>query len=262
MLNSPGGLILVTGPSGAGKTTTLYACLHYLNNGSRKLNTIEDPIESEISGVRQSQVETSIGLDFPDLLRSVLRQSPDVILIGEVRDKVTAQTAIRAANSGHLVLASMHAPTTTGAVQALLNYEVHPHFLASSLLGIVSQRLVRVLCGKCRQAIDVAGAPQMFDDVRQDLLPGQGQTIYGSKACDDCRQTGFATRTGVFEVMNASAKMRNLISNMAGEREVFDEAVRHGMRDFRRSGLLKVAQGVTSMEELLRVIPAEYLETE
>jgi type II secretory ATPase GspE/PulE/Tfp pilus assembly ATPase PilB-like protein len=262
MLNSPGGLILVTGPSGAGKTTTLYACLHYLNNGSRKLNTIEDPIESEISGVRQSQVETSIGLDFPDLLRSVLRQSPDVILIGEVRDKVTAQTAIRAANSGHLVLASMHAPTTTGAVQALLNYEVHPHFLASSLLGIVSQRLVRVLCGKCRQAIDVAGAPQMFDDVRQDLLPGQGQTIYGSKACDDCRQTGFATRTGVFEVMNVSAKMRNLISNMAGEREVFDEAVRHGMRDFRRSGLLKVAQGVTSMEELLRVIPAEYLETE
>ncbi|MBL9085361.1 MAG: type II/IV secretion system protein [Planctomycetales bacterium] len=262
MLNCPGGLILVTGPSGAGKTTSLYACLRHLNNGLRKLNTIEDPIESEIPGVRQSQVDVSIGLDFPDLLRSVLRQAPDVILIGEIRDKVTAQTAIRAANSGHLVLATMHAPVTAGAIRAMLNYDVHPHFLASSLLGIISQRLVRVLCGKCHQPIDVSGAPHIFDDVQKDLMPGQGQVIYGPKGCEACHRTGFATRTGVFEVMNVSTKMRGLISNMSPEREIYDEAIRTGMHDFRRAGLLKVAQGVTSMEELLRVVPAEYLNAE
>lgn len=262
MLQTPGGLILVTGPSGAGKTTTLYACLHYLNDGKRKLNTIEDPIECEIPGVRQSQVDVSIGLDFPDLLRSVLRQAPDVILIGEIRDKVTAQTAIRAANSGHLVLATMHAPVTAGAIRAMLNYDVHPHFLASSLLGVVSQRLVRVLCPKCHVPIDVSEAPDAFADVSAWLLPGQGKTIYGPKGCEDCHRVGFSTRTGIFEVMNIGARMRGLIADMAAERVIADEALRDGMIDFRRAGLLKVAQGVTSMEELMRVIPAEYLGTE
>lgn len=262
LLESSGGLILVTGPSGSGKTTTLYACLRRLNNGQRKLNTIEDPIECEIPGARQSHVDVSIGLDFPDLLRSVLRQAPDVILIGEIRDKVTAQTAIRAANSGHLVLATMHAPLTAGAVRALLNYEVHPHFLASSLHCIISQRLVRVLCNKCREPIDVGAGPQMFDDVRHQLLPGQGELIYAAKGCAACQRTGYVGRTGIFEVMCLTPRLRQLISEVAPERELFDEAVRNGMQDFRRAGMLKMAQGITSMEELMRAIPASHLDVD
>lgn len=259
MLQTPGGLILVTGPSGAGKTTSLYSCLQFLNDGKRKINTIEDPIECELPGIRQSQIDGTIGLDFPDLLRSVLRQAPDVILIGEIRDKVTAQTAIRAANSGHLVLATMHAPVTSAAIRAILNYEVHSHFLASSLLGVMSQRLVRVLCTKCRQQIDVSEAPEMFADVRASLMPDEGRAIYAPRGCEACGGTGFSSRTGVFEVMNIAPRMRLLIAEMAGEKALADEAIRGGMVDFRRAGLLKVAQGATSMEELMRVIPAEYL---
>jgi len=262
MLRTPGGLILVTGPSGSGKTTTLYTCLRHLNDGKRKLNTIEDPIECEIPGVRQSRVDTTIGLDFPDLLRSVLRQAPDVILIGEIRDKITAQTAIRAANSGHLVLATMHAPVTAGAIRAMLNYEVHPQFLASSLLGVVSQRLVRVLCPTCRAKIDVSEAIDTFTDVRPWLQPGQGTAIYGPKGCEKCRHGGFTSRTGVFEVMPVGPRIRPLIAELASEKTMAEEALREGMIDFRRAGLLKVAQGVTSMEELMRVIPAEYLGAE
>lgn len=259
MLQTPGGLILVTGPSGAGKTTSLYSCLHYLNDGKRKINTIEDPIECELPGVRQSEIDSAVGLDFPDLLRSVLRQAPDVILIGEIRDKITAQTAIRAANSGHLVLATMHAPVTSAAIRAILNYDVQSHFLASSLLGVMSQRLVRVLCTHCRQQIDVSEAPEMFADVRSSLLPDQGRSIYGPRGCETCGGVGFSTRTGVFEVMNVTPRIRSLIAGMADEKTLTEEAIRGGMVDFRRAGLLKVAQGVTSMEELMRVIPAEYL---
>ncbi|MBL9090692.1 MAG: type II/IV secretion system protein [Planctomycetaceae bacterium] len=258
ILQTPGGLLLVTGPSGAGKTTTLYACLRHLNDGRRKLNTIEDPIECEIPGVRQSQVEQTIGLDFPELLRSVLRQSPDVILIGEIRDKVTAQTAIRAANSGHLVLATMHAPVAAGAVRAMLNYEVHPHFLASSLLGVVSQRLVRVLCQHCRLAVDVSHAPRMFDDVRPWLAPGQGSVIYGPRGCEHCRD-GFSAQTGIFELLAITPRLRKLIAEQAADEELTQAAEEAGYTNFRRAGLLKVAQGVTSLEELMRVIPGEYL---
>src|SRR5262249_28636974 len=149
-LASPSGMLLVTGPTGSGKTTTLYACLNSLNNGARKINTIEDPIEYAIDGVRQSQVNLKLQVDFPDLLRNVLRQTPDVIMIGEIRDGVTAATAVHAANSGHLVLATLHAPTAAGAIQSMVSLGVHPHFLASSLVGVIAQRLVRTLCPQCK----------------------------------------------------------------------------------------------------------------
>jgi len=259
MLRNPGGLILITGPTGAGKTTTLYGCLHFLNDGEKKLNTIEDPIECEIAGVRQSQVEAAHKLDFPELLRSVLRQAPDVIFIGEIRDAVTAQTAIRAANSGHLVVATMHAPVAVAAVRAILNFDVHPHFLASCLLGVVTQRLVRVLCPRCRAAIDVSSSPLSFEEIRPWMYDGEGTVIYGHVGCEGCSHTGYLDRTGLFEMLMVNGQIRRLIADGQDDKEIFDEAVRHGMTDFRRSALLKVAQGVTTLEELFRVIPAEYL---
>lgn len=259
MLASPGGLILVTGPTGSGKTTTLYACLQVLNDGTRKIHTIEDPVEYALEGVRQSQVDVRMELDFPELLRSVLRQAPDVIMVGEIRDPRTAETAVRAANSGHLVLAALHAPTAPGAVDSMLALGVHPHFLSSGLLGVLAQRLVRTLCPKCKLSADVSESPMTFDEVRKWLQPGQGQAIYTAHGCPECRQEGFAGRTGVFEVLRVSREIRGLIAQRRPVREVREQAVKEGMLDVRRAALLKVADGVTSAEETLRAIPSEHL---
>jgi type II secretory ATPase GspE/PulE/Tfp pilus assembly ATPase PilB-like protein len=259
LLRSPSGLIVVTGPTGAGKTTTLYACLAHLNTGQRKLNTIEDPVEYAIEGIRQSQVNPQIGVDFPELLRAVLRQGPDVIMIGEIRDGVTAETAIRAANSGHLVLATLHAPTAAGAVQSLLGLGGHAHFLASSLLGVVAQRLVRTLCPHCKTAFDVSMMPNTFDEVRQWLEPGQGQSLYGAKGCSTCLMLGYAGQTGVFEVLHVSKEMRRLIADRRPTAAIRQKAIEEGTIEFRHTALLKVAQGQTSVEEVLRAIPTEHL---
>jgi type II secretory ATPase GspE/PulE/Tfp pilus assembly ATPase PilB-like protein len=259
MLHAPGGLILVTGPTSSGKTTTLYACLHYLNDGTRKINTIEDPIEYAVEGIRQSQVNVPIDVDFPELLRSVLRQAPDVIMIGEIRDAVTAQTAVRAANSGHLVLATLHAPTASGAVQSMLNLGVHPHFFASSLRGVLAQRLVRTLCSNCRVAYDLSEAPLTFEEVKPWLDDGQGRQLYTANGCDTCKKTGYAGRTGVFEVLNVTPTLRRLINENVASKILEQHAVADGMIEFRRAGLLKIAQGTTNIEEVVRVVPAEYL---
>jgi type II secretory ATPase GspE/PulE/Tfp pilus assembly ATPase PilB-like protein len=259
MLESPGGLILVTGPNGAGKTTTLYTCLHSLNDGRRKINTIEDPIEYAVEGLRQSQTNVSINLDFPDLLRAVLRQAPDVIMIGEIRDSVTAQTAIRAANSGHMVLSTLHAGVAAGAIQSMLSLHVNPHFLSTCLRGVITQRLVRVLCPHCKQPVEGQDASAMFKEVEPLLEAGQGSHGFAPKGCDQCWHTGYSDRTGVFEILPATSTIRKLIAQAASAREIESEAIREGMIEFKRSGLVKVAQGLTSNEELLRVIPTEYL---
>ena len=167
MLESPSGLILITGPTGSGKTATLYASLARLNTGTRKINTIEDPVEYSVDGLHQSQVNAAIELGFSDLLRSVLRQSPDVVMIGEIRDKETAQIAVHAANSGVLVFATLHAATAPGAIQSIRSLGTHPHFLATSLRGVIAQRLVRTLCPRCRTTFDLTDAPHTFDDVRK-----------------------------------------------------------------------------------------------
>jgi type II secretory ATPase GspE/PulE/Tfp pilus assembly ATPase PilB-like protein len=259
LLSSPSGLILVTGPAGAGKTTTLYACLHRLNDGSRKINTIEDPIEFAMPGIRQSQVRPKIDLDFPELLRSVVRQSPDVIMVGEIRDPVTAETAVLAANSGHLVFATLHAPTAAGAVDSMLALGGNPHFLASSLLGALSQRLVRRLCDQCKVAYDLTGSPHTFQDVRKWLEPGQGEQICSAPGCEHCHHEGFTGRTGVAEVLRVTKEIRRLIFEKRPAREIRQKAVQQGMLDLRRAALLKVAQGITSTEEIVRTIPAEHL---
>jgi type II secretory ATPase GspE/PulE/Tfp pilus assembly ATPase PilB-like protein len=259
LLNSPSGLLLVTGPTGSGKTTTLYACLGYLNNGVRKINTIEDPIEYAIDGIRQSQINLRLKVDFPDLLRSVLRQAPDVIMVGEIRDPVTAETAVRAANSGHLVLATLHAPVAAGAIQSMISHSVNPHFLSSSLRGVIAQRLVRTLCPACKVGIDLSMAPHTFDEVKHWLEPGEGYRLYAAKGCPQCYMTGYTGRTGVFELLTVSPDIRKLIFEKVPTQVIRQKAIAEGMIEFKQSALLKVARGQTSAEEVLRVVPTEYL---
>ena len=259
MTDAPSGLILITGPTGSGKTATLYASLIKLNDGTRKINTIEDPVEYSISGLRQSQVNPQIGLGFSELLRSVLRQSPDVIMVGEIRDAETAQTAVHAANSGMLVFATIHASAAAGAVQSMRSLGVQSHFLSTSLRGVVAQRLVRTFCPKCRTAFDLSDAPETFDDVRQHLGPDEGKVLYAPKGCEACDMEGYSGRTGVFEVMPITRNLRNLISDGNPARDIRAKAIEEGMLEFRQSALLKVAQGETSTEEVFRVIPSEHM---
>ncbi len=259
LLASPSGLLLVTGPTGTGKTTTLYACLQHLNSGAKKIHTIEDPIEYALIGIRQSQVHARLGVDFPELLRNILRQAPDVIMVGEIRDEETAHTAVRAANSGHLVLATLHAPVAAGAIQSIRALGTNPFFLSSCLLGVVAQRLVRMLCPQCRVAYDISESPGTFADIQSLMEPGLGTFIYGPSGCEACRQQGYLGRVGVFEIMTASRQLRKLILEGRSTEELQQAAIAAGMIEFHRSAMLKVAQGLTSTEEVLRELPAEYL---
>jgi general secretion pathway protein E len=249
----------VSGPTGSGKTTTLYGCLRPLNNGERKIHTIEDPIEYAVPGLRQSQINPKADVGFPELLRSVLRQSPDVILIGEIRDAITAEIAIRAANSGHLVLASVHAPSAPGAMQSLLGLGASAHFLSSSLLGVIGQRLVRTLCARCKAAFELDDSTRTFEEVRDWLEPGEGRALYDARGCPDCLQTGYSGRTGVFEVLRITARLRTLIAQSRPASEIRDMAFPAGLQNLRRAALLRVARGQTSAEEILRAIPSEAL---
>jgi type II secretory ATPase GspE/PulE/Tfp pilus assembly ATPase PilB-like protein len=259
LLASPSGLILVTGPTGTGKTTTLYACLQHLNTGARKINTLEDPVEYALPGIRQSQVNMRLGVDFAELLRNILRQAPDVIMIGEVRDEATASTAVRAANSGHLVLATLHSPVAAGAIQSMRALGTNPYFLSSCLLGVVAQRLLRKLCANCRTAYDISESPETFSEIETLLEPGLGKFIYGPSGCEQCRRQGYSGRVGVFEIMSMTRKLRHLLQSGAPAEELQAAAIASGMIEFRRGAMLKVAQGVTSTEEVLEELPAEYL---
>lgn len=259
LLSRPSGLILVTGPTGSGKTTTLYSCLAHLNNGERKINTIEDPVEYAMANTRQSQVNTKIDLGFAEILTSILRQSPDVIMIGEIRDPITAETAVRAANSGHLVMGTLHAPTAAGAVQSMLSLGVHPHFLASCIQGVIAQRLLRTLCKKCKKAFELDESLPTFDEVRRWLEPGEGRLLHGPGGCEECRMEGYSGRTGVFEVMVISQSIKQMIIQRQPTEVLRQKAVEEGVVEFRQAALLKVARGDTSIEEVFRTVPSEYL---
>ena len=254
LLHAPSGLILVTGPTGAGKTTTLYACLRYLNDGKRKIHTIEDPVEYALPGLRQSQVDEAGGADFPHLLRSVLRQGPDVVMIGEIRDRATAETAVRAANSGQLVFATLHAPIAAAAVQSMLSLGVGPHFLCTSLLGVVAQRLMRTLSTKTRVPMDMSAATGMFDEVRQWLGPDDGKVVYAAAASEP--DEGYVGRTGTFEIMTLSPSVRTALMASRPAGAIAQAATAEGMVDFRRAALIKIAQGLTTFDEMCRVVPS------
>jgi len=254
LLHSPSGLILVTGPTGSGKTTTLYACLHYLNDGRRKIHTIEDPIEYAVQGLCQTQANEEYGAGFAELLRGTVRQGPDVIMIGEIRDRPTAEVAVRAANSGQLVLATLHASVAASAVQSMLGLGIPSHFLASSLLAVISQRLVRTLNPDTRVPVDLSSAPRTFEDVQTWLEPGQGKIVYTAGRDEEGRE-GYHGRTAVMEMMTMTPGIRRLINEMAPAAVLHDAAVKEGMLDFERSAMLKVAQGLTSFDEMQRALP-------
>jgi type II secretory ATPase GspE/PulE/Tfp pilus assembly ATPase PilB-like protein len=259
MLGRASGLLLVTGPSGSGRTTTLYACLQYLNNGERKINTLEDPIEFSLPGVRQSQVNLRSEATYASLLRHVLRQTPDVIMVGEIGDAATAAIAVQAANGGHLVLVSVPASIAASAVHSMLALNAPPYFLSTCLLGAVAQRLIRTLCPNCRVFYDVSESPQTFQEIN-DLLPNEvPRAIYGPGGCEQCLGTGYSGRIGLFEVMTMNQELRRLVAEARPRSELQAAAVRAGMVEFRRGALLKVAGGTTSTEDILREVSAELL---
>ena len=262
MIDSPSGLILITGPTGSGKTVTLYSTLIRLHNGNRKINTVEDPIEYSLDGLHQSQVNPAIDLNFAELLRSVLRQNPDVIMIGEIRDEKTAQLAVHAAGTGILVFATLHSQGTAGAIQTMRSLGCHPHFLATALRGVIAQRLVRTLCPHCRTSVEVDDAPHLFDEIRPWLKDGQGTKLYGRKGCNQCAMSGYTGRTGVFEVMPTSPGLRRVIASARPIGEIREQAIAEKMMTFRQAALLDVARGQTTTEEVFRVIPPEELMVE
>ncbi len=250
LIREPHGIVLVTGPTGSGKTTTLYAALSRLPRGTTNMMTVEDPIEYALDGVAQTQVSPRIELTFARALRAILRQDPDVIMIGEIRDLETAQIAVQASLTGHLVLATLHTNDAASAVTRLADMGVEPYLLASSLLGVLAQRLVRTLCPACRVA-----APPSAGEAR--LVAGLGlsasQTVWSAPGCAQCNDTGYRGRSGVYELLVVDDAMRRMIHDGASEPALRDAALRSGMRTLRVDGARWVAEGTTSLAELVRV---------
>ncbi len=250
LIREPHGIVLVTGPTGSGKTTTLYAALSRLPRGSVNMMTVEDPIEYALDGVAQTQVNPRIELDFARTLRAILRQDPDVIMIGEIRDLETAQIAVQASLTGHLVLATLHTNDAASAVTRLADMGVETYLLASSLLGVLAQRLVRTLCPACRTAQPPsAGERKLLADLG---LPPT-QPVWTAPGCPECNRSGFRGRTGVYELIVVDDAIRRHIHDGADELALRATAVRAGMRSLRVDGARWIADGTTSLAELVRV---------
>jgi len=247
-LRKPHGIILVTGPTGSGKTTTLYAGLTTLNDRSRNILTVEDPIEYYLEGVGQTQVNQRVDMTFARGLRAILRQDPDVVMVGEIRDQETADIAVQASLTGHLVLSTLHTNSAVGAVTRLVDMGVEPFLLSSSLLGVLAQRLVRVLCPHCKEACPA-------DEAECGLLGIDPQTrpiLHRAKGCPECHQLGYRGRTGIYELVIFDDQIRTLVHNGAGEQELIRHARSLGP-SIRDDGRRKVLEGVTTLEEVLRV---------
>ena len=250
LIRQPHGILLVTGPTGSGKTTTLYAALSRLPRGITNMMTVEDPIEYALDGVAQTQVNARIDLTFSRALRSILRQDPDVIMIGEIRDLETAQIAVQASLTGHLVLATLHTNDAASAITRLADMGVEPYLLASSLLGVLAQRLVRTLCTHCRKASPPSdGERRLHDELG---LPAT-TVAWQADGCERCNHSGFSGRTGVYELLEIDDTLRRLIHDGAGELALRDAALRGGMQRLRSDGSRLIADGTTSLTELTRV---------
>ena len=253
VLEMPHGIILVTGPTGSGKTSTLYTALNEINDSVRKIITIEDPVEYQLKGVNQIQVSEKAGLTFARGLRSILRHDPDVILVGEIRDKETAQIAVQSSLTGHLVFSTLHTNDAPGAVTRLVDMGVEPYLVASSLEAVLAQRLVRLLCKECKQ---VDNSPTAKTLKAQLGIPPE-TTIYKSAGCRECRNTGFHGRRAIFEWMDSDNEIRQLVLRNGSSDQIRDAARRAGMKTLADDGWRLVRQGVTTVEEVLSVTTAK-----
>ena len=246
----PYGIILVTGPTGSGKTTTLYAALNKINTPDVNITTAEDPIEYSLIGVNQVQIREDIGFTFADALRSFLRQDPNIIMVGEIRDQETAEIAIRAALTGHLVLSTIHTNSTAGTITRLINMGVEPFLIASSLNLIQAQRLLRKICANCKEPIDIK--PEVLQDMGVDPAALDGAQIYAGRGCAHCSGTGYRGRIGIFEVMGITPRIREMILNRDSTEKIEQVGKGEGLRTLHDNAILKLKAGVTSVDEVVR----------
>jgi general secretion pathway protein E/type IV pilus assembly protein PilB len=251
LITRPHGIVLVTGPTGSGKTTTLYAALHTIVSDEIKILTVEDPIEYYLAGINQVQVSEKIGLNFARALRSFLRHDPDVILVGEIRDRETAEVAINASLTGHLVFSTLHTNDSSSASTRLLDMGVEPFLISSSVDGVLAQRLVRSICKNCKEAYepDPAGLPR-------DLVLEPGQPLYRGRGCRECRHIGYRGRLGIFELLMMDEELREMVVQRASAGRIQQLALKHGLKLLREDGWLKVRAGLTTPEEVLRATKA------
>ncbi len=248
LIARPHGIILVTGPTGSGKSTTLYAGLQELNSSERNILTVEDPIEFDIDGIGQTQVNPKVDMTFARGLRAILRQDPDVVMVGEIRDLETAQIAVQASLTGHLVMSTLHTNTAIGAITRLRDMGIEPFLISSSLLGVLAQRLVRTLCSSCKQPYQAdTQQKQLFGVSTDDSLE-----LYKPQGCEHCNHKGYRGRTGIHELLLIDDETQELIHSEAGE-QVIEKAIRAKTPSIRDDGLAKVRRGVTTLEEVLRV---------
>ena len=251
-VRKPHGILLVTGPTGSGKTTTLYASLVSLNDRTRNILTVEDPIEYHLEGIGQTQVNAKVEMTFARGLRAILRQDPDVVMVGEIRDKETAEIAVQASLTGHLVLSTLHTNSAIGAITRLVDMGIEPFLLSSSLLGVLAQRLVRVLCPHCKQAYQADSAECTLLGLDAATPP----TLYHARGCVECHQQGYRGRTGIYELVVFDEHLRTLIHNAASEQDMTRHARTLGP-SIREDGRRKVLEGATTVEEVLRVTREE-----
>jgi general secretion pathway protein E len=249
LITRTNGIILVTGPTGSGKTTTLYAALNAINSPEKKIITVEDPVEYQLHGINQMQVREKIGFTFSNGLRHILRQDPDIIMVGEIRDEDTARMAIQAALTGHLVFSTLHTNDAPSAVTRLLDMGIEPYLVASTVRGMMAQRLVRVLCPHCREAYTPDAAELERVGLR---LEGKAK-VYRVVGCEKCGRTGYHGRTAIYEMLLLTPQLGRLVTERASSDELRAAVVQQGVTTLRDDGLAKVLDGVTSLSEILRV---------
>ncbi len=251
IIRSPNGIFLVCGPTGSGKTTTLYSALSTINSIEKNIITIEDPVEYEIPLIRQTQVNVKAGLTFASGLRSILRQDPDIVMVGEIRDKETADTAIQASLTGHLVFSTLHTNDASSALTRIIDMGIEPFLISSSIIGILAQRLVRVICPKCKEQYSPS------EEILQKLNIAEKRDFHRGKGCLNCRQTGFVGRRGIFELLIIDDKIKDMILAKSSANEIKKVAVGSGMCTLFENGIEKIKEGITTIEEIARVSESE-----
>jgi general secretion pathway protein E len=250
LISRPQGVFLVTGPTGSGKTTTLYAALKFINTPEKNILTVEDPVEYILPGIAQMQVSTKIHLDFAKALRSFLRQDPDVIMVGEIRDEETAEIAIQAALTGHLVFSTLHTNDSASALTRLIDMGIEPYLLTSSVTAILAQRLVRKICPHCK---DIYSASDYEKELLHGYMQTSDKTLYKGRGCEACLNTGYLGRIGIFELLVLSSKIRQMVQEKSSSEEIKVQAIKEGMSTLREDGLKKVFEGTTTLSEIIRV---------